>query len=148
MVAVTSGEILGNVAVYQPSLAKANFGIGFAQSAFPFAQGFDFGADQDHAGFEAVQQMVVVGSLAVLRNNLDAFVLGFIRLGFHGRTIIAAGGEPLQAADDDGFPRYCAGINEIFIENLRGASIIHTSNTTLGIPCCILGRVLDSIGTS
>src|SRR5271156_753675 len=105
------------MAVYQPSFAKANFGVGLAESALPFAQSFDFGADQDHAGFQAVQQMVVVGSLAVLRNNLDAFVLRFIRLGFHGRTIIAAGGEPPQVTEWGGFPRYCAGINEIFIES-------------------------------
>src|SRR5271155_3977692 len=105
------------MAVYQPSFAKANFGVGLAESALPFAQSFDFGADQDHAGFQAVQQMVVVGSLAVLRNNLDAFVLRFIRLGFHGRTIIAARTKPLQVTDGYGFPRYSVGIYKTFIEN-------------------------------
>jgi hypothetical protein len=104
------------MAVYQPSLAKTNFGVGLAEGTLPFAQGLNFGADQDHAGFQTVQQMVVVGGLAILRNNLDAFVLGFIRLGFHGRTIIAAGGEPPQVTVWDGFPVTSAGINEVFIE--------------------------------
>jgi len=60
--------------------------------------------------------MVVVGGLAILRNNLNAFVLRFIRLGFHGRTIIAAGAEPPQVTDDDGFPGTGARIHEIFMQ--------------------------------
>ena len=56
VVAVTSGEILRDMAVYQPSLAKANFGIGLAKGALAFAQGFDLGADQDHASFQAVKR--------------------------------------------------------------------------------------------
>jgi hypothetical protein len=43
-------------------------------------------------------------------------VLRFIRLGFHGRTIIAAGAEPPQVTDDDGFPGTRAGIHEIFMQ--------------------------------
>src|SRR5579863_3594360 len=88
--------------------------------------------------------MVVVRGLAVLRNNLNALVLRFIRLGFHDGTIIAAGDEWPQVTEWGGFPVTSAGINETFIENCRGPSIIHTSNTTLGIPCRIPRRVLDS----
>jgi hypothetical protein len=116
VVAVTSGKILGNMAVYQPRLAKANFGVGFAEGTLPFAQGLNFGADQDHAGLEAIREMVVVGGLAILRNNLDSFVLRFIGLGFHGRTIIAAGTEPPQVTDGDGFPGTSARTHGIFME--------------------------------
>ena len=54
--------------------------------------------------------MVVVRGLAVLRNNLYAFVLRFIGLGFHGGTIIAAGDEPPQVTEWDGFPVTSVGI--------------------------------------
>jgi len=80
MIAESSGEILRNMAVYQPSFAKANLGIGLAESSFPFAEGFYLRAHQDQAGFQAIQKMVVVGRLAILRNNLNALVLRFIGL--------------------------------------------------------------------
>ena len=40
-----------------------------------------------------------------------------IGLGFHGGTIIAAGDEPPQVTEWDGFPVTSVGINEIFIES-------------------------------
>jgi hypothetical protein len=70
-----SGQILGNVAVYQPSLAKANLGIGLPEGAFALAQRLDLRAHQYQSRFQTVQEVVVVRGGAILCNNLHALVL-------------------------------------------------------------------------
>ncbi len=108
-----SGQILGNVAVYQPSLAKANLGVGLPEGAFAFAQRFDLRAHQYQASFQTVQEVVVVGGGAILRNNLYALVLRLLWVRFHVAAIIAritgTAHKAPQVMDSDGFPALSVG---------------------------------------
>ena len=90
----------------KPLLARAaaNLGEGFAKRTFPLAERLNFGADQHYAGFEAVEQLVVIGGAAILRNNLDAGVLILIGVRFCHKTIIAAATDALQVMQFETFP--------------------------------------------
>lgn len=57
-----AGTVFGNVGVHEPEFAGARFRVGFAEGGFPFAEGFDFGADEDDTGFDFVEENVVVRS--------------------------------------------------------------------------------------
>lgn len=80
-----AGTVLGDVAILQPDFAAADFGVGLAEGAFAFAEGLDLSAGQDHAGFELVQDEVVVGGGAVLGDDFYAFGF-FFGGGFHEWT--------------------------------------------------------------
>jgi hypothetical protein len=92
------------MAVYQPSLANANLGVGLPQRAFTFAQGLDLSTYEYQPRFQTIQQVVIVGGGAILRNNLHALVLRFLGVCVHVRAIIAAARELPQAMDFDAFP--------------------------------------------
>ncbi len=89
VIARSPGLVFRNVAVYQPSLTGANFGIGVAKGCLPFPETLDLGADENEAGFELIEQVIVVGGGAVLGNNLDALLDRFLGVSFHGATIIS-----------------------------------------------------------
>jgi len=75
--------VFGDVAILQPDFAAPDFGISFAERPFAFAQRFYFGTDERYTGLYLVEDMVVVGRRAVLRDNFYAF--GFFFGGrFHG----------------------------------------------------------------
>ena len=100
----SSGQIFGYVAVYQPSLANANLGVGLPEGAFAFAQGLDLGTYEYQPRFQTVQQVVIVGGGAILRNNLHALVLRFLGVCVHVIAIIAAARESPQVMDFVAFP--------------------------------------------
>ena len=57
-----AGTVFGNVGVHEPEFAGARLGVGFAEGSFAFAEGFDFSADEYDAGFDFVEENVVVRS--------------------------------------------------------------------------------------
>ena len=75
MVARSAGPVFRYVAVYQPSLAGANLGVGLAERCLAFPEGLDLGAYQDQACLELVEQLVVIGGGAVLGDDLDVLLL-------------------------------------------------------------------------
>ena len=83
MIAKASRKILGNVAIYQPGLAAANFRVSVTQGALALSKSFYLRANEHQSGFQTVEQMIVVRSGPILRNNLDALVLRFIGVRFH-----------------------------------------------------------------
>lgn len=90
----TARAVFGNVAVHQPHFAGFHFGISVAQGALPFPKALDFGADKNHAGFETVEQFVIIGGGAILRGNfyrsiffLEAdFADGFTKVMINGEA--------------------------------------------------------------
>ena len=100
VVSRSPGTVLRYVAVYQPSLASANFGVGFADCSFAFAERLDFGAHQYQSCFELVEQLVVVGSGAVLGDDLVVLLFCLFRPlswgGYHSchAQLVASRGKP------------------------------------------------------
>src|SRR5579863_281179 len=86
MIPRTAGAVFGNVAIHEPYFTAFDFGVGVAQSALPFPEGFHFGADEDHAGFETVEKFVIVGGGAILRGNFDRRRVFFFGRGLIRRT--------------------------------------------------------------
>src|SRR5450755_41171 len=101
------------MAIYEPSFAAANFGERFAKRSLPFTEGLDLGTDQHDSGFKTVQQLVVVGGCAILRNNLDAGVLILIGVRFCHKTIIAAATDMLQVLELKRFPAETRNLTEL-----------------------------------
>jgi hypothetical protein len=99
-----AGQVLGYMAIYQPSFAAADFGEGFAKRALPLAERLDFGADQHDSSLKTIQKLVVIGGAAILRNNLDAGVLILIGVRFCHKTIIAAATDGPQVMESETFP--------------------------------------------
>jgi hypothetical protein len=99
-----TGQVFGYVAIDQPSFAAANLGECFAKRALPFPKSLDLGTDQDDSGLEVVQEFVVIGGAAILRNNLDSGVLILISARFGHKTIIAAVADVLQVTESETFP--------------------------------------------
>ena len=72
MVKRPAGQVLRDVAVHQPDVAAAHFGVGVAQIGLAVAQRFHLGARKDHARFHFFEKVIVVGSGAILGNDLLA----------------------------------------------------------------------------
>ncbi len=70
MIERAAGAVLGNVAIHQPDAGSADFGVSIPEVRFAVAQSFHFGARQRHAGLHLLEQVVVVGSGAILGNDL------------------------------------------------------------------------------
>jgi len=66
----TAGHVLCNVGVNEPCSSGTEIDVGVANIRFSFAQGLHLGAMEDQAGFEAIKEVVIVGSSAILSNNL------------------------------------------------------------------------------
>ncbi len=99
VVARPAGQVLRDVAVYQPRLADANFGIGLAERPLALPEGLDLGADKHEAGFEFIKEMVIVGGGAILSDDLDAFpVLFLFRAWPHGDAMISGAHDSPQVA--------------------------------------------------
>lgn len=94
-----SGQILGNVTVYQPSLSGANLRVGFPDRSLAFAKGFHFGAHQDKTGFEMLEEVVVVRRGAILRHDLNTDAIRIFGCRFHGDVIIAAARDSPQVTE-------------------------------------------------
>ena len=105
----TAGQVLGYVAIYQPSFAAANLGECFAKRALPFPESLDLSTDQNDSGLEVVQEFVVIGGATILRNNLDNLVLILIGARFDHKTIIAAVADVLQVTESEKRFRYLQG---------------------------------------
>jgi hypothetical protein len=108
-----TGQVLGYVAIDQPSFPSANLGEGFAKRALPFPQSLDLGTDEHDSGLQTIQELVVIGGAAILRNNLDARVLTLIGVRFCHKTIIAAAMDPLQVMQFETFPVRLRKFNKI-----------------------------------
>lgn len=104
MIPGAARQIFGYVAIDQPSFASTNFGECFAKRTLPFPESLDLSTDQNDSGLEAVQELVVVGGAAVLRNNLDSGVLILISARFGHKSIIAAVTDALQVTESETFP--------------------------------------------
>ncbi len=77
-----AGAVFGNVGVHEPEFAGARLGVGLAEGGLAFAEGFDFGADQNDAGFDFVEEDVVVRGGAILGDDADAVLIaGVLGLG-------------------------------------------------------------------
>jgi hypothetical protein len=144
----TSGQILGNMAVYQPNLANANFGVGLAEGTFALAEGLDLSTHEYQSSFDTIQEMVVVGGGAILRNNLYAFVLRLLGVGFHVRAIIAAARKTPQVTDFDGFPGIGVTLYETFIEMCPVIQYFIRLTQLRGFVAASQSGVLNSIGIS
>src|ERR1700678_278655 len=113
VIAPPAREIFRYMAIYQPRFAAADLGEGLPKRALPFAKRLDLGADQHDSGFQAVQELVVIGSAAVLRNNLDAGVLILIGVRFCHKTIIASATDTPQVMESGTFPALGKKFNKI-----------------------------------
>ena len=113
MIPGATGQVLRYVAIYQPSFAAANLGECFAKRTLPFPECLDLGADENDSGLKIVQEFVVIGGTAILRNNLDSGVLILIGARFGHKTIIAAVTDVLQVTESETFPVPARKFNKI-----------------------------------
>jgi hypothetical protein len=127
----TTGQVLGNMRVYQPSLGAANFGESVANRGFTFAKGLDLGANEYQACLERSAESVVVGGGAVLGDDLNALVLLLFFRRFHGVAIIAAGSDKSQGADLGGVRRDLCSIHG-FVTGMLNKGISFYNTATLG----------------
>ena len=147
MIPRTARQILRNMRVYQPSLAAANFGDRrLAKARLAFAEGFDLGADQDEPCLELVAKSVVVGRRAVLRDDLDAFVLLFLLGRFHESDYHSRRGrDDSQVADLPRVPRPSRCIHAVR-QQKAAMRVLVSKYGNAGICCRITERVLDFRG--
>src|SRR5713226_6621668 len=75
-----AGQVLSDVGVDQPGATGLEIDVGVADIGLPLAKGFYFGAMEDQAGIIALQEMVIVGSGAVLRDDLLFGLVGLFGL--------------------------------------------------------------------
>jgi hypothetical protein len=129
-----AGQVLGYMAIYQPSFAAADLGECFAKRALPFPKSLDLGTDENDSGFEVIQEFVVIGGAAILRNNLDARVLILIGARFGHKTIIAAVMDVLQVTESETFPVPVRKFNKI-VTGLLEALLFYVRLTS----CCSEG---------
>jgi len=108
-------QVLRDVTIDKPGFAAANLGERFAKGTFSFAERLYFGANQHNSGFEAVEQLVVIGGRAILRNNLDAGVLVLSGVCFGHKSIIAAATDRPQVSQSERFPMQVMKLNRIVI---------------------------------
>ena len=66
VVVVGAIAVLGNVHAFHPNLAVNDHAIGVGQAAFALTDGLDFGARQDDARSEGLDDLIVERRLAVL----------------------------------------------------------------------------------
>ena len=71
-----AGHILRDVRVDEESAAGLEVHIGVADVGFTFAQCFHFGAMKNESGLKLFQDVIVVRSCAILRDDLFAGLLG------------------------------------------------------------------------
>ena len=139
----TAGQVLGYVAIYQPSFAAANLGECFAKRTLPFPECLDLGADENDSGLKIVQEFVVIGGTAILRNNLDSGVLILIGARFGHKTIIAAVTDVLQVTESETFPVPARKFNKI-VTGLLEALLFYVRLTSR---CSEGSRFLAALGT-
>ena len=70
MVPGSAGHVLGNVGIFEKSAAGFEVDKSIANISFSFAKGFYFGPMQHQASFQLLKNMIIVGSGAILRDNL------------------------------------------------------------------------------
>jgi hypothetical protein len=137
VVAKPAGQILRNMAVYQPSLSGANFSIGVPQSSLALAKCFYLRADKYQARFQTIEQMIVIGSGSILRNNLHPFVLRLVGVRFHANH----DSRRKQRAASRRFgpvSRARARFSRCFKRISQLIRLIYLRSTTRTISCCIL----------
>jgi len=72
MVIGSTGLVFGNVRVLQPDFSAAGLGIGLAEGHLPFAECFHFRPLQHQTCLIPLEDVVMIGSGAVLGNQVDA----------------------------------------------------------------------------
>jgi hypothetical protein len=80
MVPRAAGHVLSYVGVHQPRAAGFEIDVGVANIRLSFAKSFHFGAVKDQPGFIPLQQMIIVGGGAILRDDLLLAFFGLFRL--------------------------------------------------------------------
>ena len=65
-----AGHVLGDVGVHEERATGLEIHVGVADVGLAFAEGLHFGAMEDEAGFEAFEDVIVVGGRAVLGDDL------------------------------------------------------------------------------
>lgn len=70
MIPGATWHVLRDVRINEKSAAGLKVHVGIADIGFAFAQSFYFRAMQHQAGFQLLKDMVIVGSGAILRDNL------------------------------------------------------------------------------
>lgn len=72
MIVRTAGVVFGDMAIGEKDFLAADFAIGVAKSDGAGAKRFHFGANQNQPRFKTVENVIIVGSGAVLGNDLEA----------------------------------------------------------------------------
>ena len=74
-----AGHVLSDVGVDEERDAGLEVDVSVADVGFAFAKGFHFGAEKNESRFHLFEDVIVVGSGTVLRDDLFARVLGVLR---------------------------------------------------------------------
>jgi hypothetical protein len=143
VIAGATGQVLRYVAIDQPSFAATNFGERFAKGTLPFPESLDLGTDENDSSLKIVQEFVVIGGAAILRNNLDSGVLILIGARFGHKTIIAAVTDVLQVTESETFPVPARKFNKI-VTGLLEALLFYVRLTSR---CSEGSRFLAALGT-